>query len=114
MLKAACGLLSHDAMPSRRDSGERRKPGRPVGTFGPVALALLEAAEAGPADVRTLAMRARVGFAVARYSASRLLAAGRLTADRTRRPWVLRVPQADSPGGEVEAARLLYAWMHAR
>ena len=63
-----------------------------------MALALLEAAQAGPADVKTLAMRACVGFAVARYSASRLLAAGRLTADRTRRPWVLRIADATADG----------------
>ncbi|MCE2908240.1 MAG: hypothetical protein O9343_14995 [Burkholderiaceae bacterium] len=79
-----------------------------------MALALLEAAQAGPADVKTLAMRACVGFAVARYSASRLLAAGRLTADRTRRPWVLRLAQAHDPDAEAVATRFLYDWMRAR
>ena len=79
-----------------------------------MALALLEAAQAGPADVKTLAMRACVGFAVARYSASRLLAAGRLAADRTRRPWVLRLVQAHDPDAEAVATRFLYDWMRAR
>ncbi len=91
-----------------------RGVGRPRGSLGPVALALLDAAHAGPADAKTLAMRAHVGFAVARYTASRLVARGQLTAERGVRPALLRLPDDDAPAPEVEAARFLYDWMRSR
>jgi hypothetical protein len=79
-----------------------------------VARALLQAAQAGPADVKTLAIRAQVGFAVARYTSSRLVARGQLTAERGVRPSLLRLADNDAPAPEVEAARFLYDWIRSQ
>lgn len=59
---------------------------------GPVAFALLSAAEQGPATVRELAARAQVGYGVARYTASRLVDGLQLTVLQPGRPAVLSLP----------------------
>jgi hypothetical protein len=65
--------------------------GRPAGDL---SLALLSAAaQSGPATVRDLAERACVGYAAARYTASRLVSRGELVALHQGRPRVL-VPAA--------------------
>lgn len=67
---------------------------RPRGTYGDVARALLgAAAQYGPAPAAVLAERAQVGYAVASYTASRLVAAGRLQRVNTGRPAVLMVSE---------------------
>ena len=71
---------------------------RPRGSYGEVASALLEAAGEGAAPVRQLAERAQVGYAAARYTASRLVDQGALQVREAGRPAVLGVPMA--PGGD--------------
>lgn len=75
----------------------RRPGGRPRGTFGEIARALLAAAEA-PGTVRELAMRAQVGLRPAQMTVSRLIQAGCLAAvGDPRRPVVVcRVDDAES------------------
>lgn len=70
---------------------------RPRGTFGGVARAMLDAADAGPGSVRCLAHRAQVGYTAARYTASRLVSVGELVVlDDSSRPAVLgRAANAD-------------------
>ena len=70
--------------------------GRP---FGEVSLALLGAARVGPGTVVQLAERACVGYATARYTASRLVSTGVLARAADQRPAVLCVPHAapDAP-----------------
>lgn len=73
---------------------------RPRGSYGAVAKALLGAAVAGgPAPVRVLAERACVGYRVARYTASRLVACGDLEVHADSRPAVLAAVQARCSGG---------------
>lgn len=61
--------------------------GRPAGEVG---LAMLSAvAQGGPGTVRDLAERACVGYAAARYTASRLVSRGALVALSAGRPAVL-------------------------
>lgn len=63
---------------------------RPRGSYGEVAQALLDAATAGPAAVRDLAVRAQVGYSTARVTCSRLVDRGELVAvDGGVRPAVL-------------------------
>jgi hypothetical protein len=84
--------------------------GRPARSYGPVAEALVQAAGQGPAAVKDLAARAQVGFGVARYTASRLLAARALVVVAPGRPRVLGVP---APGSSVhEALHSLSAALH--
>lgn len=61
---------------------------------GEVAEALLQAALQGPATVRELCVRARVAYAVGRYTASRLVARGELVERGQGRPAVLALPGA--------------------
>lgn len=78
--------------------------GRPAGTYGGVALALRHAATQGPGTVRALAQRAQVGYATARYTASRLCERGELVVlDGQARPAVLAAPEAlpVQPGGDT-------------
>ena len=75
---------------------------RPRGSYGDVAQALLRAADAGPGAVRTLAERAQVGYAAARYTASRLVSSGDLVVQSPGRPSVLAVP----PAGQTLANKL--------
>jgi hypothetical protein len=79
-----------------------------------VALALLDAAKAGPADVKTLAMRARVGFGLARCTASRLVSRGKLTADRSVHPALLSLPDPEAADAPRSTAQFLHDWMRAR
>lgn len=71
--------------------------GRPVGSLGEVAQALVRAAEHGPGTARQLAERACVGYDAARYTASRLVSAGVLSRVSARRPAVLSLPPQDAP-----------------
>lgn len=84
---------------------------RPRQSFGPVALALIEAA-GEPATVAELAARACVGRAVSRYTASRLVDAGvlELVTPPGKRPAVLRRRQASAEGAHVDLAAALAAW----
>jgi hypothetical protein len=110
------GAMLLPAAPMNRHPFARQR-GRPVGTLGPIACALLEAARQGPADVRTLAVRARVSFKAARCTASRLVARGALVASRTGRPALLSLPavngQAAGGDGTAVALALLQAWPRA-
>ena len=82
---------------------------------GDIALAMCSAALKGPATVRELAARAQVGYASARYTASRLVYRGSLVVlDGSARPAVLVVAdgatQASSRGADVnQALELLHA-----
>lgn len=60
------------------------------GQYGPVAQALLQAVEQQPGTVRELAQRANVGYAVAKYSVSRLVSAGVCVLDGGRPATVAR------------------------
>ncbi len=71
---------------------ERRRPGRPQGTLGEVALALQAQALAEPGTARELSRRALVGDRVGMYTASRLVAAGLLVRVAGTRPAVLAAP----------------------
>lgn len=63
---------------------------RPRGSYGEVSLALLRAADAGPAQVRALADRAQVGYQAAYVACSRLVDRGELVVlDPTERPATL-------------------------
>jgi len=85
---------------------------RPRQSFGPVVLALIEAAGEQPGTVIELAVRAQVGRSAARYTASRLVDAGvleLLTPPRTR-PAVLRRRQAAEGDGSADLAAVLSTW----
>lgn len=80
---------------------------RPLGSYGPVALAMRDAAQHGPATVRGLAERAQVGYRAARVTASRLVQRGDLVVlDGAARPAVLAAPQAVPPAGDGLATAL--------
>lgn len=94
-------------------TGQRAR-GRPHGAMGAVAKALLSAAASGPGTVVQLAERACVGYAAARYTASRLVSAGALSPLCSGRPAVLAVTAQDGPApGDaacgLEALRLFWA-----
>lgn len=78
---------------------------------------MLEAARQGPADVRTLAMRACVSFKAARCTASRLVARGALVASGKARPALLSLPAGDGQAaghdGTAAAVALLQSWPRA-
>jgi hypothetical protein len=76
---------------------------------GPVCAALLDAAERAPGTVNDLAARAQVGFAVARYSVSRLVQRRELVIIESRRPAVLARPadgrvDTDTPTASLDKA----------
>lgn len=94
--------------PSNRPA--RRPGGRPLGEL---ALAMLQAAQQGPATVKALSWRAQVGYGSARYTASRMLARGMLVVVKQARPAVVGLPGRDAaepctPGAELQA--LLARW----
>jgi hypothetical protein len=107
------GAVLLPAAPMNRHPSARQR-GRPVGTLGPIACALPDAARQGPAVVRTLAMRARVSFKAARCTASRLVARGAMVASRKGRPALLSLPtdsgQAAGRDGTAAALALLQSW----
>lgn len=83
--------------------------GRPQGSYGGVALALRHAASIGPAPVRVLCDRAKVGYAVGRYTASRLMQAGELVQERPGRPMVLGLPpEGDELADHLDALHLVF------
>lgn len=63
---------------------------------GDIALALQREAALRPAPVRDLAQRAQVGLGAAKYTASRLVAAGQLAYLTTGRPAIVGLP-VDAP-----------------
>ena len=64
--------------------------GRPLGE---VSQALLSAARQGPAPMATLAMRAQVGYDVARFKVPALARAGALVALNDERPRLYALPE---------------------
>lgn len=91
----------------------RRGPGRPAGSLGEVAQAMLAQALVEPGTARELARRALVGDRVGMYTASRLLDAGELVRVAGTRPAVLASPACPAlcllpdAAAEDPAARLL-------
>lgn len=97
------------------------RTGRPSGSYGPAAQALLDAARSSPGTVRDLAARGMVGLGVARVTASRLAARGELIVlDGGVRPAILAAPGSPAAPavclGVCESldllARALYAPVH--
>lgn len=85
-------------------SGAPQRPrGRPEGSFGTVATALLSAAAREPGTVVQLAERACVGYGAARYTASRLVSAGALAPRSAGRPVVLGAATVAAPGAGASA-----------
>ncbi|MBN8491164.1 MAG: hypothetical protein J0M00_07035 [Burkholderiales bacterium] len=86
-------------MPSQR--------GRPLGE---ISLALLAAAEAGPATLVQLAHRSQVGYDAARFKIKYLVQVGALDALTTTKPRLYALPRADvctqpqSAGADLAAA----------
>jgi len=72
---------------------------------GDIAEALSAAAAAGPAPIRTLAERAQVGYASARYTCSRMIGRAELVVLEGRRPWVVALPVPETGDGQGGAAR---------
>lgn len=66
------------------------RPGRPLGEY---SQALLSAAAQGPASMATLALRAQVGYGVARFKVPALARAGALVALTEDRPRMYALPQ---------------------
>lgn len=88
---------------------------RPQGSYGPVGQALLVAARSGPGTVVQLAQRAQVGVKCARYTATRLCAAGELQVLQEGRPAVLAAAQQAAPANDAyEALVMLDAAFWAR
>jgi hypothetical protein len=83
------------------------------GQYGPVAQALLQAADEQPGTVRELAQRANVGYAVSRYSVSRLVSAGVCVLDGGRPAKVWTAAQYEQANaGAMEALDALQAcWL---
>ena len=75
---------------------------RPQGSYGPVGQALLVAARSGPGTVVQLAQRAQVGVKCARYTATRLCAAGELQVLQEGRPAVLAAASVGAASAAVE------------
>ena len=73
------------------------RPARVGRPLGEVSLALLSAAQRGPATARELAARACVGYDVARWKASDLVRMGALQPLGADRPRVLGLPQVVAP-----------------
>lgn len=76
---------------------------RPRGSYGEIAQALRAAAAAAPGTVRELAGRACVGYAAARYTASRLASTGVLVAVDESRPAVLALSSSFAANGPDES-----------
>jgi hypothetical protein len=76
---------------------------RPYSAYGDVRHALAAAAMEAPGSVRQLAERAQVGYAVAKYTASRMLDRDELVVIVPGRPAVLAAPTCPAipPGGET-------------
>ncbi len=86
-------------------SGAPQRPrGRPEGSFGTVATALLSAAAREPGTVVQLAERACVGYGAARYTASRLVSAGALAPRSAGRPVVLGAACVAAAGAAADEA----------
>lgn len=84
--------------------------GRPRGSFGPIAQAMLQAA-VEPGTAAELATRAQVGRAAARYTVTRLVQAGELVAVEPRtRPAVLQRRQQAAQGEHADLAAVLAGW----
>lgn len=81
--------------------------GRPRGSYGEIGRAMLDAAGSGPAPVRELAQRAQVGYAAARYTASRLVSAGALRVVEDSRPVVLAAAWPDDDDDAVPLEQVL-------
>lgn len=81
---------------------------RPYTAYGEVRTALGKAAEDGPGSVRELAVRAQVGYAAAKYTASRMLDRDELVVWQSGKPAKLALPNcpAIAPAGETLAAAL--------
>jgi len=78
---------------------------------GELAQALLRAAAARPGTVRELAARSQVGFAQARYTASRLVSRGALVEVDATRPAVLAPAETVDGGHGINSlAVVLGAW----
>jgi hypothetical protein len=67
--------------------------GRPLGE---VSQALLSAARQGPAPMATLAMRAQVGYDVARFKVPALARCGALVALNDERPRLYALPEIEA------------------
>jgi hypothetical protein len=79
--------------------------------LGELSQALLLAAAASPGTVRELAARSQVGFAQARYTASRLVSRGALVEVDATRPAVLAPAETvDSSHGINSLAVVLGSW----
>lgn len=87
--------------------------GRPSGTYGPVALALCDAASSGPGAVRDLCARAQVAYGTGRYTASRLVDAGELVVLRPGRPAVLGRPDAARHSAVQDALAVLAGFVRS-
>jgi len=87
--------------------------GRPAGSYGPVALALCDAAGSGPAAVRELCARAQVAYGTGRYTASRLVDAGELVVLRPGRPAVLGRPDAGKHSAVQDALAVLAGFVRS-
>jgi predicted transcriptional regulator len=83
------------------------------GQYGPVAQALLQAADEQPGTVRELAQRANVGYAVARYSVSRLVSAGVCVLDggRPAKVWPAAQHEQTSTGAMEALDALQACWL---
>lgn len=86
---------------------------RPRGTYGEVANALLQAAQAAQrASVRQLAEQAQVGYAAARVTASRLISAGHLVVVQPGRPMIVAPPMPQPPHAALQ--QQLSSWRGAQ
>jgi hypothetical protein len=83
---------------------------RPTGAFGGLAVALRAAAIESPGTVADLAGRAQVGYAAARYTASRLVERGELVVRVPGRPAVLGAPPPRPPRQHDEGLTLEQVW----
>ena len=75
---------------------------------GEIRMALLDAAKQAPGTVRELAERAQVGFATAKYTASRMIDTDQLVRVEDGRPARYAAPDCPAipPGGETLADAL--------
>ncbi len=84
--------------------------GRPLGSFGEISRALLAAAADRPGTALELAARAQVGRRAARYTASRLVTAGRLQVLKPGRPAVLGLAESAVAPPSIALAAALAGW----
>lgn len=83
-------------MTARRALPPPRGRGRPAGSLGEVARALLDQAKAAPGTARELSRRACVGDRVGMYTVSRLASAGLLVRVLDSRPAVFAAPSCEA------------------